>query len=260
MRRQAALSSVVRLRARATSLSLVAALSALSSLSPLAVATLGASTAGCQRKSEAATEAAPESPVLNDTTTGLLLTWVDDKGEFHTEQRTADVPPEGREMVRVRDPARDPLSGDRVFVADLRSTAIDGNYRVRVVPGRQFEQLAVTARTKRGGVLSPRAAASAGAPGAQGAAGAGDVAGVSVIIYGASWCGPCHQAAEYLTKRGVKFVLHDIEKDSSAQREMQAKLAKAGARGGSIPVLDVRGRILIGFDARAVDEALGQPL
>jgi hypothetical protein len=58
----------------------------------------------------------------------------------------------------------------------------------------------------------------------------------------------------------VKFVLHDIEKDSSAQREMQAKLAKAGARGGSIPVLDVRGRILIGFDARAVDEALGQPL
>jgi glutaredoxin len=239
----------------------------LSALSPLAVATLGASTVGCQRKSEAA-EAAPESPVLNDTTTGLLLTWVDEKGEFHSEQRTADVPPEGREMVRVRDPARDPLSGDRVFVADLRSTAIDGNYRVRVVAGRQFEQLAVTARTKRGGVLTPRAAASAsagavgsaGVPGAGPAGSAADVAGVSVIIYGASWCGPCHQAAEYLTKRGVKFVLHDIEKDSSAQREMQAKLAKAGARGGSIPVLDVRGRILIGFDARAVDEALGQPL
>jgi hypothetical protein len=31
-------------------------------------------------------------------------------------------------------------------------------------------------------------------------------------------------------------------------------------RGGSIPVLDVRGRILIGFDARAVDQALGTAL
>ena len=81
-----------------------------------------------------------------------------------------------------------------------------------------------------------------------------------MIIYGASWCGPCHQAAAYFTKRGIKFIEHDIEKDSSAAREMQAKLAKAGARGGSIPVLDVRGRILIGFDQRAVDQALGQPL
>jgi hypothetical protein len=40
---------------------------------------------------------------------------------------------------------------------------------------------------------------------------------------------------------------------------MQAKLAKAGKRGGSIPVLDVRGRILIGFDAPAVDAALRNP-
>jgi glutaredoxin len=81
-----------------------------------------------------------------------------------------------------------------------------------------------------------------------------------VIIYGASWCGPCHQAAAYLKQRGVAFVEHDIEKDSAAAREMQSKLAKAGRQGGSIPVLDVRGRILIGFDQRAVDQALGRAL
>jgi glutaredoxin len=233
----------------------------------VASSSLGVATVGCHRKSEAAAEVVPESPVLNDTTTGLLLTWVDDKGEFHTEERTADVPPEGREVVRVRDPARDPLSGDRVFVADLRTTATDGNYAVRVVPGREFEGLAVTRRAKSGGVLTARAAPS-GVPGAASAGGgpsgtpgtAADVAGVAVIIYGASWCGPCHQAAAYLTKRGIKFVEHDIEKDSSAAREMQAKLAKAGVRGGSIPVLDVRGRILVGFDARAVDQALGSPM
>ena len=81
-----------------------------------------------------------------------------------------------------------------------------------------------------------------------------------MIIYGASWCGPCHQAAAYLKGRGIDFVEHDIEKDSSAAREMQGKLAKAGKHGGSIPVLDVRGRILVGFDQRAVDQALGTPL
>ena len=37
---------------------------------------------------------------------------------------------------------------------------------------------------------------------------------------------------------------------------MQAKLQQAGKRGGSIPVLDVRGKILVGFDPGAVDAAL----
>src|SRR6476469_1287340 len=96
---------------------------------------------------------------------------------------------------------------------------------------------------------------------AAGSAGGADTAArPAVIIYGASWCGPCHQAAAYLKKKGVAFVEHDIEQDSSSQHEMQAKLAKAGMRGGSIPVLDVRGKILVGFDARAVDQALGTTL
>ncbi|OJY31644.1 MAG: hypothetical protein BGO98_16390 [Myxococcales bacterium 68-20] len=81
-----------------------------------------------------------------------------------------------------------------------------------------------------------------------------------MIIYGASWCGPCHQAAAYLKQRGVPFIEKDIEQDGGAAREMQAKLATAGMRGGSIPVLDVRGKVLVGFDERAVDRALGQAL
>jgi len=81
-----------------------------------------------------------------------------------------------------------------------------------------------------------------------------------VIIYGASWCGPCHQAADYLRKKGVPYVLKDIEEDANAGREMRAKLNNAGMRAGSIPVIDVRGKLLVGFSAQAVDEALGQAL
>ncbi len=224
----------------------------------LALAILGAAVAtGCRKKSDAVAEPAPDPPLVSDGTTGLLLTWIDDKGDFHVEQRAADVPAAARDMVRVRDPGRDPLTGERVFVADLRTAAPDGTYAVRVVASNEFEDIAVTRRAKLGIVLLPRGAGSA--PSTQAQASSSDVTGPpAVIIYGASWCGPCHQAAAYLKKRGVAFVEHDIEQDSSAAREMKSKLAKAGVRGGSIPVLDVRGRILIGFDANAVEQALGQ--
>jgi hypothetical protein len=41
---------------------------------------------------------------------------------------------------------------------------------------------------------------------------------------------------------------------------MNGKLRRAGQRSGSIPVLDVRGRILVGFEPHAVEEALGTPM
>jgi glutaredoxin len=236
----------------------------LASLFLLALALVGTFTTSCRKKDEAVAEAVGETPAVSDGTTGLLLTWIDDKGEFHVEQRVADVPDAGRDIVKVRDPGRDPLSGGRIFVVDLRTAGPDGSYSVRVAPSNEFEDVAVTRRAKHGIVLAPReagttAAASATGAGAGGAP--GEVAGKpAVIIYGASWCGPCHQAAAYLKKRGVPFVEHDIEQDSAAAREMQSKLTKARIRGGSIPVLDVRGRILVGFDANAVDQALGQAL
>ena len=220
---------------------------------------------GCKKKGDAVPESTVAAPVVKDLTDGLQLTWIDDKGEFHVEQRVADVPPGSRDVVRVRvlESASEP-AGDRVFVADLRNAGADGSYPVQAMPRAQFEDIAVARRTKSGtAVLAPKGAASGASAGqAQGGAGnQGDVAGrPAVIIYGASWCGPCHQAAAYLKQKGVAFVEHDIEQDSSSQHEMQAKLAKAGMRGGSIPVLDVRGHILVGFDARAVDQALGTAL
>lgn len=218
---------------------------------------------GCKRKADAVSEPTVEPPVVRDLTDGLQLTWIDEKGEFHVEQRVADVPAASRDFVRVRalDPAADAPGGDRVFVVDLRTASGDGTYAVRTVPRAEFEDVAVQRRSKSGtAVLAPKGAPLVPSVAASGGA-AGDVAArPAVIIYGASWCGPCHQAAAYLKQKGVAFVEHDIEQDSGKQREMQAKLAKAGMRGGSIPVLDVRGRILVGFDARAVDQALGQAL
>ncbi|MGH7329862.1 MAG: glutaredoxin family protein, partial [Polyangiaceae bacterium] len=82
----------------------------------------------------------------------------------------------------------------------------------------------------------------------------------TVIIYGASWCGACHEAEAYLRKKNVPFVDKDIEKDAVAAREMQGKLRQAGLPSGSIPVIDVHGKVMVGFNAAEIDQALGTAL
>ena len=203
---------------------------------------------GCKRQDSGKNEP-PALPVVTDASTDLLLTWVDEKGEFHVEQKVADVPAAARETVRVTDPQKDPAGLDNVFVADLRKPGPNGAYPVRTVSRAEFEKVAVARRQEHGKVLT-----------AQSASPPPVATRPAVIIYGASWCGPCHQAAAYLKQRGVAFVEKDIEQDGSAAREMHAKLASAGMRGGSIPVIDVRGKLMVGFDQGAVDRALAATL
>jgi glutaredoxin len=205
---------------------------------------------GCKKR-EAIREVAP--PTITDASTDLLFTWIDEKGEFHVEQKVADVPVTARDVVRVADPVKDPAKLDDIWVADLRTAGANGQYPVKAVGRPEFEKIALDRRAANG-KGSPGLAAQSAAPVLP-----GDQK-PNVIIYGASWCGPCHQAAAFFKQRGVPFVEKDIEADSGAAREMHAKLDKAGMRGGSIPVIDVRGKLFVGFDANAVERALGTAL
>ena len=77
------------------------------------------------------------------------------------------------------------------------------------------------------------------------------------MIYGASWCKPCHDAAAYLRQRGVTVVEKDIEQNQMAASEMRSKLQKAGMPpSSSIPIIDVMGQIMVGFSANALDRAI----
>lgn len=72
-----------------------------------------------------------------------------------------------------------------------------------------------------------------------------------VIVYSAVWCAFCHAAKEYLDKLGVKYIDKDVEKDPAAGLEA---VNKSGQRG--IPVIDIDGAIIIGFDRPKIDFAL----
>ena len=195
---------------------------------------------------------------------GLLLTWIDDKGDFHVETRVADVPMMGRDSVRVVDPNKeDGTHADRVFVADLRQPGADGTFPVRTMTRADFEAIAVARREKTGPTLAsaapqqppPAVERRAADPGT-----AKPSTQPAVIIYGAEWCGACHDAARYLRSKGIPYIEKDVEKDPAAAREMQQKLAKNGLRSGSIPVIDVRGKVMVGFSAPEIESALGQAL
>lgn len=218
---------------------------------------------GCTEKGDDGTTPKPVSTELpplelRDDTPNLMLTWIDEKGDTHVELRPADVPPEGRSLVRAMLSDRTEGTRDVFYIADLTQKRPDGTYAVRTMLRREWEALLEKRRAEHLAKTAPPPAVpgpggSAGAPGAP-----SQLAGVTVIIYGASWCKPCHQAADYLRAKGVATIVKDIERDPAAAAEMQDKLEKSNQRGGSIPIIDVRGQILVGFNPAALDAALAR--
>lgn len=72
-----------------------------------------------------------------------------------------------------------------------------------------------------------------------------------VIVYSATWCAFCHAAKDYFDKIGVKYTDRDVEKDPQSGVEA---VEKSGQRG--IPVIDIDGEIIVGFDRPKIDAAL----
>lgn len=217
--------------------------------------------AGCSKKKNddgTTPVAAGSLPALTirDDTPELMLTWIDDKGDTHVALRPPEVPEAGRALVRVVIADKEAGTRDLFYVTDLSKKRDDGAYDTRVIRRREWED---EIEKRRDAYLTklapPKPSASSSAP-TDKPAPAGDK--VTVVIYGASWCGPCHDAEDYLKKKGVPHVMKDIESTPGAAAEMQEKLKRSGHHGGSIPVIDVRGQILVGYDPRALDRALAK--
>lgn len=75
----------------------------------------------------------------------------------------------------------------------------------------------------------------------------------NVIVYSASWCAFCHAAMQYFDKLGVKYTEKDVEKDPAAAK---AAVEKSGQMG--VPVIDIDGKVILGFDKPKIDAALKQ--
>jgi glutaredoxin len=71
-----------------------------------------------------------------------------------------------------------------------------------------------------------------------------------VLLYYAEWCGYCRKTRAELDRRGTRYEMRNIENPAILDELVQ----KTGQRG--IPVLDVGGKILIGYDPQGMDRLL----
>lgn len=79
-----------------------------------------------------------------------------------------------------------------------------------------------------------------------------------VIVYSTSWCGYCKKAKAFLRNKNVAFTEKDIEADSSANEEMRRKCYAKGIRPGGVPIIDIDGTLIAGYDESSMQAALNR--
>ncbi len=174
-----------------------------------------------------------------------VFSWYGGDGKIHDAAQLSAIPAGDRRQVIVRDLSRtaDDLKSDRyLYLADLSAAEPDGGWPTAVVSRYAFE-------AQDDGKLPAVGPEMELLP---------DGGRPLVIVYGTSWCGACRAAREYLRSHHVPFADEDIEKDPAAAAELSRKAKRSGMRLGGVPVLDIGGELLEGFDAAAVDRALAQ--
>jgi len=72
-----------------------------------------------------------------------------------------------------------------------------------------------------------------------------------VTIYSTPNCGWCKRAKEYFGEHKVYYTEKDVAADEAARNEM---LSKSGQMG--VPVIDVEGEIIVGFNEPKLAELL----
>ena len=74
-----------------------------------------------------------------------------------------------------------------------------------------------------------------------------------VKVYTTESCPWCVKAKNYLKSKGVEFTELNVQEDMEAREEMVRGTKQMG-----VPVLDINGKFIVGFDKPNIDEALSQ--
>ena len=187
-------------------------------------------------KQASAVTASPVLLEVKDKSKQLLFLYRDGTG---TEQRALsidEIPDESRARVQVVDLSRSPSerrSKDYVQLFDLRKATAQGTYPGRVIPRQELEAALADEQALP---VQP-----------------------SIVLYSTSWCGVCKKARRFLKEQGLAFIEHDIEQNRAAARELQEKSKRAGIPLGGVPVIDVGGALMRGFDPQRLMSVLKQP-
>lgn len=74
---------------------------------------------------------------------------------------------------------------------------------------------------------------------------------IKPVIYTTQSCPFCKMAKQYFQDNGIEYEEKDVTKDEALQQEM---INKSGQF--AVPVIDINGQIITGFDKSAIEQAL----
>ena len=77
------------------------------------------------------------------------------------------------------------------------------------------------------------------------------MAAKQVVIYSTPTCPYCKRAKDYLTRKGISYIEHNVAVDRAAAKEMVKKTGQLG-----VPVILIDDEILIGFNQTQLDKLL----
>ena len=73
-----------------------------------------------------------------------------------------------------------------------------------------------------------------------------------VLVFTTPTCPWCTRAKSYLRSRGVKFREVDVARDQAAARDLVRRTGQMG-----VPVVEIDGKPIVGFDQAKIDRLLG---
>ena len=190
--------------------------------------------------------AAPHAPKVKEGASQLMFSWFEGN-DAKTTMDMAKVPDNVKKEVRVQDLAIPPDKRDPswIFLADLTQKQNDGSYKVRVVQRDKYEE-------KRHPVQKVSLAEAGG--------GAAAVTGEnSVIMYATPHCPHCKRARRWLLAQKIPYREVNLEEDAAAAAELAQKGQAQGVPTSGVPMFEINGRLIPGFDPAAIQKALTLP-
>ena len=75
---------------------------------------------------------------------------------------------------------------------------------------------------------------------------------MTIIVYSTPSCPYCQLVKEFLYNHNIPFEDVDVSQNQEAAQEMVMKSGQTG-----VPVIDIEGTIIVGFDEAAIRQTLG---
>lgn len=73
-----------------------------------------------------------------------------------------------------------------------------------------------------------------------------------VVVFSTPTCSFCTMAKSYFREKGIKFTDIDVSRDQAGARDMVRRSGQMG-----VPVIDIGGKIIVGFNRPQINSLLG---